>query len=99
MERPVITLFARENGLQVKQVNKAGRTLSLTGPVSSTREAMKKKHSRIILIFLPTKAPELNLIEVRWWMQRMAINNSIFENESDIGEAVSDWSKNYNKTQ
>jgi transposase len=49
-----------------------------------TREAMKK-HSRIVLVFLPTKAPELNLIEVRWmWMQRMAINNSIFENESDI---------------
>jgi hypothetical protein len=61
-----------------------------------TREAIKKKPSRIILVFLPTKAPELNLIEVRWmWMQRMAINNSIFENESDIGE---DWTKNYNKT-
>jgi transposase len=63
-----------------------------------TREAMKKKHSRIVL-FLPTKAPELNLIEVRWmWMQRMAINNSIFENESDIGKAVSDWTKNNNET-
>ncbi len=55
-----------------------------------------KKHSRIVLVFLPTKAPELNLIEVRWmWMQSMAINNSVFENESDIGE---DWTKNYNKT-
>jgi len=63
-----------------------------------TREAMKK-HSRIVLVFLPTKAPELNLIEVRWmWIQRMAINNSIFENESDIGKAVSDWTKNYNET-
>ncbi len=64
-----------------------------------TKEAMKKKHPRIVLVFLPTKAPELNLIEVRWmWMQRMAVNNSIFENESDIGKAVSDWTKNYNKT-
>jgi hypothetical protein len=28
------------------------------------------------------------------WMQRMAINNnSTFENESDIGKAVSDWTK------
>jgi hypothetical protein len=58
-----------------------------------------KKHSRIVLVFLPTKAPEFNLIEVRWmWMQTMAINNSIFENESDIGKAVSDWTKNYNET-
>jgi transposase len=63
-----------------------------------TREAMKKR-SRIVLVFLPTKAPELDLIEVRWmWMHRMAVNNSIFENESDIGKAVSDWTKNYNKT-
>jgi transposase len=30
-----------------------------------TREAMKKKRPRIVLVFLPTKAPELNLIEVR----------------------------------
>lgn len=63
-----------------------------------TREAMKNKHPRIVLVFLPIKAPELNLIEVRWmWMQRMAINNSTFENESDIGKAVSDWTKNHNK--
>jgi transposase len=46
---------------------------------------MENKHPRIVLVFLPIKAPELNLIEVRWiWMQRMAINNSTFENESDI---------------
>ena len=68
-----------------------------------TREAMKNKHPRIVLVFVPIKAPELNLIEVRWWiwMQRIAIainNNSTFENESDIGKAVSDWTKNYNKT-
>jgi len=60
---------------------------------------MKNKHPRIVLVFLPIKAPELNLIEVRWmWMLRMAINNSTFENESDIGKAVSDWTKNHNKT-
>jgi transposase len=67
-----------------------------------TREAMKNKHPRIVLVYVPIKAPELNLIEARWWiwMQRIAIaiNNSTFENESDIGKAVSDWTKNYNKT-
>ncbi|MGC2382201.1 MAG: transposase, partial [Nitrososphaeraceae archaeon] len=48
--------------------------------------------------FLPTRSPELNLIEVRWlWMQRQAINNSTFQNERDIGKAVSDWSCDYNK--
>lgn len=66
---------------------------------TKTREAMKNKRPRVVLLFLPTKTPELNLIEVRWmWMHRMAINNSTFENESDIGKAVSDWTKNYNKT-
>ena len=45
-----------------------------------------------------TRSPELNLIEVRWmWMHRQAINNSTFENEQDIGKAVSDWTINYNK--
>lgn len=54
-----------------------------------TQEALKKMHHRIVLMFLPTKAPELNLIEVRWmWMQRKAIDNSTFEDESDIGMAV-----------
>jgi hypothetical protein len=48
-------------------------------------------------VFLPTKAPELNLIEVRWmWMQRKAIDNSTFEDESDIGRAVAGWTDNYN---
>ena len=28
---------------------------------------------------------------------RQAVNNSIFENEQDIGKAVSDWTINYNK--
>jgi hypothetical protein len=47
---------------------------------------------------LPTKSPELNLIEVRWlWMQRQAINNSTFRNEPDIRKAISDWTDNYNE--
>ncbi len=56
-------------------------------------------HPRIRLVFLPTRSPELNLIEVRWmWMQqRQVINNSTFEDEYDIGKAVSDWTINYNK--
>ncbi len=59
---------------------------------------MAKHHPRIQLVFLPTRSPELNLIEVRWmWMQRQANNNSTFENEQDIGKAVSDWTINYNK--
>ena len=53
---------------------------------------------RIFLVFLPTRAPQLNLIEVRWmWMQRQAINNSTFKNEREIGKAVTDWTENYNK--
>ncbi len=30
-------------------------------------------------------------------MHRQAINNSTFENEQDIGKAVSEWTVNYNK--
>ncbi len=30
------------------------------------------------------------------WLQRKAINNSTFRNESDIGKALSDWTCNYN---
>jgi hypothetical protein len=29
--------------------------------------------------------------------QRQAINNSVFEDEQDIGKAVSDWTHYYNK--
>jgi transposase len=64
-----------------------------------TREALAHHHPRIVPVFLPAKSPELNLIEVRWmWMQRKAIDNSTFGNESDIGQAVSDWTENYNNT-
>ena len=31
--------------------------------------------------------------------QRQAINNSTFLNEQDIGNAVSDWTNDYNKKQ
>jgi transposase len=42
-----------------------------------TKEAMKK-HSRIVPVFLPTKAPELKLIEVRWmWMQRKMLRTRV----------------------
>ena len=62
------------------------------------REIIQKHHHRINFVFLPTRSPELNLIEVRWlWMQRQAVNNSTFRNEPDIGKAVSDWTYNYNE--
>jgi transposase len=51
------------------------------------------------LVFLPTRTPELNLIELRWlWLhRRQAINNSTFEDEQEIGKAVFDWIRYYNK--
>ncbi|MDN5847388.1 MAG: transposase [Candidatus Nitrosocosmicus sp.] len=62
------------------------------------KEAIARYYPRITLVFLPTRSPELNLIEVRWlWMHRQAINNSVFEDEQDIGKAVSDWTRYYNK--
>ncbi len=65
---------------------------------NKVKETLAKHHPRIQLVFLPTRSPELNLIEVRWiWMHRQAINNSIFLNEQDIGKAVSDWTYDYNK--
>jgi transposase len=65
---------------------------------NKVKEILTKYHRRIQLVFLPTRSPELNLIEVRWlWMHKQAINNSTFENEQDIGKAVSDWTCDYNK--
>ena len=65
---------------------------------NKVKETLARYHPRIHLVFLPTRSPELNLIEVRWlWMHRQAINNSTFENEQDIGKAVSDWTNDYNK--
>ena len=64
-----------------------------------TKEALSKHHPRITLVFLPTKSPKLNVIEVRWmWLQRKAIDNSTFRNQSDIGKAVQEWTENYNAT-
>ena len=35
-----------------------------------TKEALSKHHPRITLVFLPTKSPKLNVIEVRWmWLR------------------------------
>lgn len=79
----------------VKQIFLVLDNASIHGS-KKTREALKK-HPRMVLVFLPTKSPELNLIEVRWmWMQRKAIDNSMFESESDIGKAVSGWIEIYN---
>jgi transposase len=63
------------------------------------RETIQKYYPRINLVFLPTRSPELNLIEVRWmWMQRQMINNSTFADEYDIGKGVTtEWTRNYNK--
>ena len=63
-----------------------------------TINTITRYHPRIVLVFLPTRSPQLNLIEIRWlWMQRQAINNSTFKNEPDIGKAVFDWTCNYNE--
>ncbi len=65
---------------------------------NKVKQTISKCYPRMHLVFLPTRSPELNLIEVRWmWMHRQVINNSTFRNEYDIGRAVSDWTVNYNK--
>jgi transposase len=66
---------------------------------NKVKETLAKYHTSIhLLVFLPTRTLELNLIEVRWlWMHRQAINNSTFENEQDIGKVVSDWTNDFNK--
>ena len=59
---------------------------------------LAKDCPRIKLVFLPVRSSELNLIEVRWvWLQRQAINNSIFKDEQEIGRAVSKWKDIFNK--
>jgi hypothetical protein len=65
---------------------------------SSKRNSIQK-YPRIHLVSLPTRSPELNLLEVRWlWLhRRQAINISTFEDESEIDKAVSDWTRYYNK--
>lgn len=64
---------------------------------NKVKETIARDYPRIQIVFLPTRSPELNLIEVRWlWMHRQAINNSTFENEQDIGKVVSNWTNYYN---
>jgi len=47
---------------------------------------------------LPTRSPELNLIEVRCLcMQKQGIYDSTFGNEPNIGKALSDWTWIYNE--
>lgn len=49
---------------------------------NKVKDTVLKYYPRIQLVFLPTRSPELNLIEVRWmWMHRQAINNSTFRND------------------
>ena len=65
---------------------------------NKVKETLARCNPRIHLVFLPTRSPEINLIEVRWlWMHRQAINNSTFLNEQDIGKAISSWTNDYNK--
>ncbi len=65
---------------------------------NKVKQTLARHYPRIQLVFLPTRSPDLNLIEVRWlWMHKQAINNSTFENERDIGKAVAEWTVNYNK--
>ena len=69
---------------------------------NKVKQTITKCYPRIQLVFLPTRSPKLNLIEVRrwlYWIHRQAVvNNSTFENEQDIGKAIlSDWTNDYNK--
>ena len=65
---------------------------------NKVKQTLARYHPRIQFVFLPTRSPELNLMEVGWlWMDRQAINNATFQNEPDIGKAVSEWACDYNK--
>ncbi|MDF0680682.1 MAG: transposase [Candidatus Nitrosocosmicus sp.] len=65
---------------------------------NKVKENIARYHPGIQLVLLPTRSPEQNLIKVRWfWLHRQAIDNSTFEDESEIGKVVSDWTCSYNK--
>ena len=65
---------------------------------NKVKQTLARYHPRIQFVFLTTRSPELNLIEVRWLgMHMQAINNSTFQNERDIGKAVSDWACDHKK--
>ena len=42
---------------------------------NKVKQTMAKHHPRIHLVFLPTRSPELNLIEVRWMYGCTATSN------------------------
>jgi transposase len=82
----------------IKQIFLVLDNVSIHKSNNKVKETLARYHPRIQLVFLPTRSPDLNLIEVRWLrMHRKAINNSIFLNEQDIGKVVSDWTCDYNK--
>ena len=65
---------------------------------NKVKENLARYLPRIQLVFLPTRSPELNLIGVIWlWLRIRAINNSTFEDDSEIGKVVSDWTRYYTK--
>ncbi len=85
--------------MNIKRIFLVLDNASIIHKSKKTKEALSKHYPRITLVFLPTKSPRLNVIEVRWmWLQRKAIDNSTFRNQSDIGQAVQDWTENYNAT-
>ena len=50
-----------------------------------TRNAIVRNYPRIVLVFQPTRLPQLNLIEIRWmWMQRKAIKSIILHLEMNL---------------
>jgi transposase len=53
----------------VKQIFLVLDNISIYRSNNKVKETIVKYHSRIHLVFLPTRSPELNLIEIRWmWM-------------------------------
>ena len=65
---------------------------------NKVKENLARYLPRIQLVFLPTRSPELNLIAVIWlWLRIRAINNSTFEDDSEIDKVVSVWTCYYTK--
>ena len=87
----------KRHGITVKNIFVVIDSLSVHKSKKVQKE-ISKHCQRIKFVFLPVRPPELNLIEVRWlWLQRQAINNSTFEDEQEIGRAVSKWKNVYDK--
>lgn len=93
-----INSMDRKYSIDIKQIFLVLDNISMQRS-KKVLETIQKYHPWINLIFLPTRSPELNLIKVSWmWMQRRAVNKSTFENEHDIGKAVTEWTRSYKKT-